>query len=289
MPLQFACPHCGKNTTVADEYAGQSGPCAGCGKTVTIPFPGGAGSSSPYQGGGTGAATGAGIGMVLIFVAVGGIVLVCGGALVLLIFPVRMARDAAQRAASSNNMKQIVLALHMYHDEHQCLPPAVVKDAEGKPLYSGLVLLLPYLEQSPLYERFQKDKAWDSPENLTLSSVSIGVFTDPSSTNTVLGRTDYLLVSGPKSVLEDAPGVQRRFSEVTDGLSNTILVVEVQGNTSWAAPNTWDITKPLQGNHGDVVIVGMGDGSVRNIRRDIDRETLRRLVEKNDSQVVPEF
>src|SRR6188508_383968 len=117
MPLQFACPHCGKNTTVADQYAGQSGPCAGCGKTVTIPFPGGAGSSSPYKS--TGASAGAGIGMVLIFVAVGGIVLVCGGALVLLIFPVRMARDAAQRAQSSNNMKQIVLAMHNYHDAHK--------------------------------------------------------------------------------------------------------------------------------------------------------------------------
>jgi len=289
MPLQFACPYCGKNTTVADQYAGQSGPCAGCGKTVTIPFPGGAGSSAPYKNTGTGAAAGAGVGMVLIFVAIGGIVLVCGGILVLLIFPVRMARDAAQRAQSTNNMRQIVLAVHMYHDTYNCLPPAVVKDKDGKPLYSGFVLLLPYLEQQPLFERFQKDKAWNSPENLPLSSVSMGTLMDPSSTNNVPGRTDYLLVSGPRSALEDAPGVQQKFSDVTDGLSNTILVIEVQGNTSWAEPNTWDMTKPLQGNHGDVVIVGMGDGSVRNIRRDIDRETLRRLVERNDGQTVQGF
>jgi len=37
MPIQFRCPHCGLETNVADEYAGQSGPCSGCGKTVTVP------------------------------------------------------------------------------------------------------------------------------------------------------------------------------------------------------------------------------------------------------------
>ena len=37
MPILFTCPHCGRQTHVADEYAGQSGPCAACGKTITVP------------------------------------------------------------------------------------------------------------------------------------------------------------------------------------------------------------------------------------------------------------
>jgi hypothetical protein len=40
MPISFICPYCGKTTNVGDEYAGQRGPCAGCGRTITIPVPG---------------------------------------------------------------------------------------------------------------------------------------------------------------------------------------------------------------------------------------------------------
>jgi hypothetical protein len=37
MPIPFTCPHCGRQTNVPDEYAGQSGPCAGCGQTISVP------------------------------------------------------------------------------------------------------------------------------------------------------------------------------------------------------------------------------------------------------------
>ncbi len=39
MPLHFTCPHCGRETLIAEQYAGQSGPCAGCGRTIAIPRP----------------------------------------------------------------------------------------------------------------------------------------------------------------------------------------------------------------------------------------------------------
>src|SRR5688572_6683630 len=147
MPIQFACPSCGKQTTVADQYAGQSGPCAGCGKQVTIPFAAGPVAYPGYKGpSGAGVAAGAGAGILVVFLVIGGVVLVCGGVLVALLLPaVQSAREAARRMQSTNNMKQIVLAMHMYHDVHKEFPPAVVKDADGKPLYSGLVCLLPYL------------------------------------------------------------------------------------------------------------------------------------------------
>lgn len=291
MPIQFACPHCGKQTTVADQYAGQAGPCAGCGKPVTIPLVGGAPypaySGSPGAGA---AAAGAGIGIgIILLMAIGGVV-VCAGILVALLLPaVQSAREAARRMQSTNNIRQILIALHNYHDAHNTLPPAVVKDADGKPLYSGMVCLLPYLEQAPLYDRFVKDKPWDAPENLSFSSTNLMVFQDPSNSNTVPGRTDYLLISGPKSILEDAPGNSRRFADVTDGLSNTIILMEVKGNASWAAPNTWDLSKPLDGNHPRIILVGLADGSVHTIQRDISPDTLRRLVERNDGEPIPDF
>ena len=40
MAIPFTCPRCGRQTNVAEEYVGQSGPCGGCGQTVTVHAPG---------------------------------------------------------------------------------------------------------------------------------------------------------------------------------------------------------------------------------------------------------
>ena len=60
MPINFTCPHCGATTQVADQYVGQSGPCARCGKIITVPLPGGMSppidiATPPRRGLGTGA------------------------------------------------------------------------------------------------------------------------------------------------------------------------------------------------------------------------------------------
>lgn len=291
MPIQFACPACGKQTTVADQYAGQSGPCAGCGKPVTIPFAAGGRAYPAYQGGGSGAAAaGVGIGIGMILLISVGVLVACGGILVALLLPaVQSARGAARRMQSANNLKQIGLAMHLYHDMYKEFPPAVVKDKDGKPLYSGMVLLLPMLEQQAVFQQFDKDKAWDSPENLPLSSMNMAVFMDPANPSSSAGRTDYLFITGKNSILEDAPGMRHTLSSITDGTSNTMLVIEVKGNASWAAPNTWDISKPFDGSHPGVVQAVFADGSVHAISKKVDPGTLRRLVERNDGQPPGDF
>lgn len=291
MPIQFACPACGKQTTVADQFAGQSGPCAGCGKPVTIPFAAGGGAYPAYQGGGSGAAAaGVGIGIGMILLISFGALVVCGGILVALLLPaVQQAREAARRMQAANNLKQIGLAMHVYHDMYNEFPPAVVKDADGKPLYSGMVLLLPMLEQQGLHEQFDKDKAWDAPENLALSNMNLPVFLDPSNPSNIAGRTDYLFVTGKNSIFEDIPGMKHSLNTITDGVSNTMLVIEVKGNASWAAPNTWDISQPFDGSHPGVVQAVFADGSVHALSKKIDPETLRRLVERNDGQTPGDF
>ncbi len=51
MPIDFQCPHCGLQTQVADQYSGQSGPCARCGKVVTVPdLPGYVSTAHLHQG-----------------------------------------------------------------------------------------------------------------------------------------------------------------------------------------------------------------------------------------------
>lgn len=285
MPIQFSCPSCGKQTTVADQYAGQSGPCAGCGKSVTVPF-----SAGPVYGAPATQGSGGGAGTVLLVIAgvlvVG--VLVCGGIIAVGSFSmVGGARVAAQRMNSQNNLKQLGLAIHNYHDTYGELPPAIVKDASGKPLYSGVVLLLPFLEQSNLYQQFDKSKAWDDPVNISISKQSIAMFMNPASTDTRPGHSDYMLVGGPNAMLSETG--KNTFMNITDGLSNTIMAVEVGSGKSlesWAQPVSWDSSQPFDSPNPNEVNVVFGDGSVRALPKTTPVQTLRLLSDKQDGQTV---
>ena len=75
------------------------------------------------------------------------------GILVAILLPAFEPRGGHPRwTQCPNNSKQIALAIHNYHDVHGCLPPAYVPDQDGKPMHSWRVLILPYLEDSGLYE-----------------------------------------------------------------------------------------------------------------------------------------
>ena len=78
----------------------------------------------------------------------------------------------------------------------------MVTDAAGQPLYSGRVLLLPYLEQAAIYNAFAKDQPWDSPTNLPLSQTTISLFADPSAPKQQPGQNDYLFVTGTGTIFE---------------------------------------------------------------------------------------
>jgi hypothetical protein len=269
MPISYACPHCGKQYSVADQYAGQTGPCAACNKPITIPLPGLPGGYGPPP-----ASAGAGGGIAVAVIAVLALLFVCGGGGLALLLPaIQAAREAARRAQSSNNLKQIGLAIHMYHDTYNAFPPAVVTDANGQPLYSGRVLLLPFLEQNSLYTAWAKDQAWDSPQNLPLSQTVIKTFQDPSNGKyNVTGETDYLFVTGPGTIFDPAvPNMS--FANITDGTSNTMMAVEVRGSgINWAEPRDLDITQPMPlppSSHASGNIVLFGDGAVRTISKNV--------------------
>jgi prepilin-type N-terminal cleavage/methylation domain-containing protein len=78
------------------------------------------------------------------------------GVLVSLLLPaVQSAREAARRMQCSNNLKQFGIAIHNYHDAHKCLPFGKGPSYPGVPVYarwSQHAMLLPYLEQTPLYD-----------------------------------------------------------------------------------------------------------------------------------------
>jgi prepilin-type processing-associated H-X9-DG protein len=304
MPIPFTCPHCGASSTVDDRFAGQSGPCGSCGKPITVPYAaasfGAPAYGAPAKPSGGGGGMGIVIGIIAAVVVAGGcVVAVCAGPLLFgLGLPgVQAARSAAQRTQSANNLKQIGLALMNYHDANGQFPPAYVTDADGKPLYSWRVLILPYLEQSNLYQQWDKTKAWDSPENMALSNTILNVYRSPNDDGPPTG-TNYFVVVGANTAFPPDKGI--KMFDMTDGTSNTITVIETKGIPgNWAAPIDPSLDKltPQVGNlpgqiqpmHNKGTNVLMGDGSVRFLSETTNPQTIQNLLIRNDGNVIQDF
>ncbi|MFH1267616.1 MAG: DUF1559 domain-containing protein, partial [Planctomycetota bacterium] len=293
MPIQFSCPHCGIETNVADEYAGQSGPCSGCGKTITVPPLAGAAPFAPPV---RPSRRSTPIVLIVLLVLAG--MVFCSGIPIALLLPaIQSAREAARRSQCVNNLKQIGLAMHNYHDAYKCFPPAYIPDENGQPMHSWRVLILPYLECGTLYDQYDFDEPWDSPANLALADSMPGVYgcpSDPASYGPA--ETGYAMIVGPKA-LSDGP-TATPMREITDGTSNTILVVEASGcGINWLEPRDLDLDEfGLQINgagaggihsyHPGGVNVLISDGSVRFLSETIDTRTLEALITKAGGEVV---
>lgn len=285
MPISYSCPHCGKQYSVADQYAGQTGPCAACNKSITIPLAGMPGKYGPPPSASGGGGAGVAVVIVAIVVLVG--VCVCGGG-ALLLPALQSAREAARRAQSQNNLKQIGLAFHNYADTYREFPPAVVTDASGKPLYSGRVLLLPFLEQANIYDAWAKDQAWDSPQNMALSQMVIKTFQDPSrGERSVTGETDYLFITGTNTIFDPA-AKKMSFADITDGTSNTMLAVEMKGSgINWAEPRDVDMSQPVPlppSNHPSGNVVLFADGAVRTISPAVSPQQVHAAATRNGGE-----
>jgi hypothetical protein len=289
MPIQFACPFCGKQTAVAEQYAGQSGPCAACGKTITVPAIG-------VENGGPASSKTRSANSLLIVLAVLGIggLLFLGMLAALLIPAWGNMRLTSRRQASMNNMKMIGIALHNYHDVYGEFPPQYVVDSAGKPLYSWRVLLLPYLEQDAIYRAWDKSKAWDSPENSQLSGIVLPVFRMPDEAG-MNNDTSYLAISGANSMFDG--GKSARIQQATDGLSNTIIVVESKGSgVKWAEPRDLDLNQVMGVNSGLPGQINggatkgaqalFGDGSVQFVPASTPPATLKSLGDPRDGAAV---
>jgi hypothetical protein len=164
------------------------------------------------------------------------------------------------RDTSAGNMKRIARAMRAYHDKHGRFPPAVVTDADGKPLYSWRVLLLPYLGEDELYRRFHLNRAWDHPSNRPLLDRMPAVIAQPGAKGTA---THNQVQTGPGGLFDTPDG--RSLKEITDGASLTILFVEAPDAVPWSRPAdvAFDPEQPKLGESG--LLVAMADGRVRQI------------------------
>lgn len=206
--------------------------------------------------------------------------------------PILAARQAARRTACMNNLKQIGLAFHVYHDHHNTFPPAYSASKDGKPLLSWRVHILPFINQEELYKQFHLEEPWDSPHNVALlkSIPMIYVCTEDASLFKE-GKTTYLAPVGPGLAMTGAAGAPVR--SITDGLSNTIFVIDASPSIAvpWTKPADWEPANPiapadLESSHPNGFHALFADGVVRFLETTIDSKLLRALVTPSGGEVV---
>jgi len=105
----------------------------------------------------------------------------------LLLPAVQQAREAARRTQCRNNLKQLGLALHNYHDVHRSFPSGwIAVDAGVQSAHEGIngagwgTMILPYIDQANLYQQFDANLAIENPANATFLDNSIAGFRCPS-------------------------------------------------------------------------------------------------------------
>jgi prepilin-type N-terminal cleavage/methylation domain-containing protein len=184
--------------------------------------------------------------------------------LIALLLPaVQQAREAARRSTCKNNLKQIGIALHNYHEAYNTFPgnpiagvsPSATHPggpsngsgtAEAWMAWSGFAVLLPYMDQGPVYDQINFSYHWNvnttAIPNQTMASTPIPAFLCPSDPGSgakytaVMAATSYGLSAGPAaswSTGGNNPGFATlnrgvRVGDIVDGASNTIAASEMQ-------------------------------------------------------------
>jgi len=296
VPIPYNCPHCGTHFEVAEQYAGQTGPCASCGRTITAPAaPPPAVAATPRTGG---------VGAVL---AVFGILLlsvVClAGLIAALVAPVYHSAQAPTPVSATNaNLQIIGAALHAYHTHYDQFPPAYLADEQDQPMHSWRVLLLPYLNYHELYKAYDFSEPWNGPNNSLLQSRMPPVYASgqPSGLPVAMpvGTTRYAVISGTAAAF-DGPNTVK-MDDFSDGLPTTILVAEAGSPVNWMAPVDIDYASmgfvvngpiPANGNAigsdaGNGAFVLTADGQVHFLPADLFEEAVKALVTRAGNEAV---
>ncbi len=231
-----------------------------------------------------------------------------------LILPVVLwAPEAARRTQCKNNLKQIGLALYNYHDTYERFPTF----RSGQPPHSWRVVMLPYLDgpygnedlPQKLHAAYDFKKKWNLGSNQKIAKTELRVYqcpSDPFMTGTDgFPFTAYAALVGPKTIWQEKESL--RIKDITDGTTNTLLVVEACGQRiPWAEPKDVQLSQSefimnapgkeigrsesaLSSFHTGGIQALIGDGSVRFISENTDQDVLKALITACGGDVVGDF
>jgi prepilin-type processing-associated H-X9-DG protein len=224
---------------------------------------------------------------------------------------------AARRSSSKNNLKQLGLALHNYHDVYRQFPTGTIVDDKLKPdqRLSWIVSILPFIEEKAVYDRIERKKGWKDAANrrmmqtrmMVLQNPGVAVKKEPS-----YGSTHYVGIAGlgkdslTAKVHNKKTGIfgydrVTRMRDIRDGTSNTMMASEASANYGpWGSGGTATIrafTKKPYINGPDGIggpfpggcNVLFADGSVKFISNNISVKVLEALSTAQGGETVGGF
>lgn len=221
----------------------------------------------------------------------------------------RSVREPAARADCMNNLKQLMLGLHSFHDTGVANPIQSTgdKDAKIKEFYpagclgpgsspeerlSWMVAVLPHVEQAQIYQQFDVEKGYSGNSQPSLKRLKLFICKESKEAGTQDAFTHYVAMSGigDESARQSAGAPGNGFmgydrltsiDMIKDGISNTIMLMETRSDLGpWARGGSSTLrgfdpgaslqsANPPFGGHPAGICVAMGDGVVRFVRQSI--------------------
>ena len=201
-------------------------------------------------------------------------------------------RETELIVRSAANLKRIARAMHAYAEARNwTFPPQAIPGADGKPLLSWRVAILPYLgeNEKALHARFKLDEPWDGPHNKALLGSMPKVYAPLDPKPEAIDVTYYQVFLGEGALFEK--GRMVTIPEVRDGTVNTLMIVEADTPVPWTKPEDLPYApgQPLPklgGQFKDGFVAVTADGAIRFIKKSIDQQLLVSMVTRSGEEVI---
>lgn len=207
------------------------------------------------------------------------VLMVVAGVICAVVYYAGFKRREEQLKSESNNLKNLVLAMHNYAEAYKELPPAATRDGAGMPYKSWRVMVVGFIESTNFRFGYQDNQPWNSATNDGLCrQYAAPIYRAPGATNSDRACTNFVRPVGPGTIGEQALALK----DITDGTSSTILLISLKpSHILWHEPRDVHLSEITRapGNPKRILIrgklfrgalCGLADGSVVQLPADLD-------------------